>query len=187
MARVTKAQIEEQLLALQAAHQALEQKFRELDTAYDHLQAEHDEVRAQNDELRAQNDALRGEVAQANTRIEAGHQLLRQLKAEHAQVVAQYEAKPKVVVVRKQPAGPRPVVTRFYRGGQLWEKTRVGNQATERLVEPRTEFVVLAGKYDGDEENCKFCDTRRTRADAEALLATVADYPWSRIEERAVA
>lgn len=187
MARVTKAQIEEQLLALQDAYAALEQKFRELDSTYDHLAAEHAETREQNADLRAQNDALRGEVAQANTRIEAGHQLLRQLKAEHAAVVAQYEAKPKVVVVRKQPAGPRPVVTRFYRGGQLWEKTRVGNQATERLVEPRTEFVVLAGKYDGDEENCKFVDTRTTRTEAEALLATVADYPWSRIEERAVA
>lgn len=187
MARVTKAQIEEQLVALQAAHRELEQKFRELDIAYDHLHEEHDEVRAQNTELRAQNDVLRGELAQANTRIEAGHQLLRQLKAEHATVVAQYEAKPKVVVVRKQPAGPRPIVTRFYRGGQLWEKTRVGNQATERLVEPRTEFCVLAGKYDGSEENCKFVDTRATRAEAEALLASVADYPWSRIEERTTA
>ena len=186
MARVTKAQIEEQLVALQAAHRALEQKYRELDIAYDHLQEEHDEVRAQNDELRTQNDALRSEVAQANTRIETGHQLLRQLKAEHAAVVAQYEAKPRVVV-RKQPTEPRPVVTRFYRGGQLWEKTRVGNTATERLVEPRTEFCVLAGKYDGYEENCKFADTRATRAEAEALLATVADYPWSRIEERVVA
>ena len=186
MARVTKAQIEEQLLALQAAHRVLEQKFQELDTAYDHLAAEHDEVREQNADLRRENDVLRSEVAQANTRIEAGHQLLRQLKAEHARMTAQYEAKPKVVV-RKQPAGPRPVVTRFYRGGQLWEKTRVGNQATERLVEPRTEFVVLAGTYDGNEKNCKFVDTRTTRAEAEALLATVADYPWSRIEERAVA
>ena len=128
MARIT-------IKSLQDAQAALEQKFRELDIAYDHLAAEHDEVRAQNEELRAQNEELRSEVAQANTRIEAGHQLLRQLKAEHATVVAQYEAKPKVVVVRKQPAGPRPVVTRFYRGGQLWEKTRVGNQATERLVE----------------------------------------------------
>ena len=99
------------------------------------MAAEHAETREQNADLRAQNDALRGEVAQANTRIEVGHQLLRQLKAEHAQVVAQYEAKPKVVVVRKQPVEPRPVVTRFYRGGQLWEKTRVGNQATERPVE----------------------------------------------------
>ena len=128
MARIT-------IKSLQEAYAALEQKHRELGIAYDHLAAEHDEVRAQNTELREHNDALRDELAQANTRIEAGHQLLRRLKAEHAVVVAQYEAKPKVVVVRKQPAEPRPIVTRFYRGGQLWEKTRVGNQATERLVE----------------------------------------------------
>ena len=83
---------------------------------------------------------------------------------------------------------PKPTVTRFYRGGVLWEKTRLGNMATERLVSaPRTEFHVVAGKYDGDEENCKFADVRATREAAEALLATVSDYPWSRIEERAVA
>lgn len=128
MARIT-------IKSLQARIDALEQTHRELGVAYDHLAAEHDEVREQNKELREQNDALRSEVAQANARIEAGHQLLRRLKAEHATVVAQYEAKPKVVVVRKQPTEPRPVVTRFYRGGQLWEKTRLGNQATERLVE----------------------------------------------------
>ena len=82
-----------------------------------------------------------------------------------------------------------PVVTRFYRGGKLWEKTRVGNTATERLVEETssTEYHVVAGKYDGDEENCKFADVRETRGDAEALLATVSDYPWSRIEERRAA
>mgnify|MGYP003589647409 FL=1 len=91
------------------------------------------------------------------------------------------------VVFVKPRTEPKPVVTRFYRGGQLWEKTRVGDVATERLVEPRTEFHVVAGKYDGDEENCKFVDVRETREDAEALLASVADYPWSRIEERAAA
>lgn len=91
------------------------------------------------------------------------------------------------VVFVKPRTEPKPVVTRFYRGGQLWEKTRVGDVATERLVEPRTEFHVIAGKYDGDEENCKFADVRETREDAEALLASVADYPWSRIEERAAA
>lgn len=131
MARVTKAQIEEQLVALQAAHAALLEEKQQLAEAAS-------EYAAQNDALRRENDMLRSEVAQANTRIEAGHQLLRALKAEHATVVAQYEAKPKVVVVRKQPAGPRPIVTRFYRGGQLWEKTRVGNTATERLVETET-------------------------------------------------
>ena len=92
----------------------------------------------------------------------------------------------RVVFVKPQ-RKVEPVVTRFYRNGQLWEKTRVGNVATERLVEPRTEFHVVAGKYDGDEENCKFADVRETREDAEALLATVSDYPWSRIEERAAA
>lgn len=93
------------------------------------------------------------------------------------------------VVFVKPRTEPKPIVTRFYRGGQLWEKTRLGNTATERLVsEPRTEFHVVAGKYDGDdEENCKFADVRATREAAEALLATVSDYPWSRIEERAVA
>ena len=39
------------------------------------------------------------------------------------------------VVFIKPRTEPKPVVTRFYRGGQLWEKTRVGNVATERLVE----------------------------------------------------
>ena len=91
------------------------------------------------------------------------------------------------VVFVKPRTEPKPTVTRFYRGGVLWEKTRVGNVATERLVEPRTEFHVIAGKYDGDEENCKFADVRATREAAEALLATVSDYPWARIEERAVA
>lgn len=92
------------------------------------------------------------------------------------------------VVSVKPRTEPKPTVTRFYRGGVLWEKTRLGNTATERLVsEPRTEFHVVAGKYDGDEENCKFADVRETREAAEALLATVSDYPWSRIEERAVA
>ena len=42
------------------------------------------------------------------------------------------------VVFVKPRTEPKPVVTRFYRNGQLWEKTRVGNAATERLVESET-------------------------------------------------
>ena len=30
----------------------------------------------------------------------------------------------------------QPVITRFFRGGQLWVKTRAGNKATERLATP---------------------------------------------------
>ena len=47
---------------------------------------------------------------------------------------------------------------------------------------PAQVFHVVAGKYDGDEENCKFADTRDTLEEAEALLLTVSGYPWSRIE-----
>ena len=53
------------------------------------------------------------------------------------------------------------------------------NQFTHR---PAQTFHVVAGKYDGDEENCKFADVRYTLEEAEALLLTVRDYPWSRIE-----
>ena len=42
------------------------------------------------------------------------------------------------VVFVKPRTEPKPTVTRFYRNGQLWEKTRVGNVATERLVESET-------------------------------------------------
>ena len=79
--------------------------------------------------LSRENDVLRAECAQANRRIESGHQLVRKLKAEHLELMATKQ----VVFVRPNPA-PRPVVTRFYRGGQLIEKTRIGNKATEVVV-----------------------------------------------------
>ena len=131
-------------------------------------------------------DDLRQQVAERDARILRGHDVVRSMKTEVAALREQLAVKPKAVFIKPR-TEPKPVVTRFYRGGQLWEKTRVGNVATERLVEPRTEFHVIAGKYDGDEENCKFADVRETREDAEALLATVQDYPWSRIEERVIA
>jgi len=51
------------------------------------------------------------------------------------------------------------------------------------LADFGAKFRVVAGKYDGDEENCKFVsDTFDTYDEAVAELATVLDYPWSRIE-----
>ena len=72
------------------------------------------------------------------------------------------------------------VATYTKRDGSVWNKVRTGwNQFTHR---PAQTFHVVAGKYDGDEENCKFADVRYTLEEAEALLLTVRDYPWSRIE-----
>lgn len=81
------------------------------------------------EKLTRENYVLRSECARANERIEAGHQLVRKLKAEHQGLLAEKQ----VVFVRPNTA-PRPVVTRFYRSGQLIEKTRIGNVATERVV-----------------------------------------------------
>ena len=137
------------------------------------------------EELKAQLAATAGERDTLRARLDTGLAAYKVLRGQYEEVREQLKAR-RVVFVKPQ-RKVEPVVTRFYRNGQLWEKTRVGNVATERLVEPRTEFHVVAGKYDGDEENCKFADVCATREAAEALLATVSDYPWSRIEERTVA
>ena len=72
------------------------------------------------------------------------------------------------------------VATYTKRDGSRWDKVRIGyNTFVHR---PAQAFHVVAGKYDGDEENCKFADVRYTLEEAEALLLTVRDYPWSRIE-----
>ena len=138
------------------------------------------------EELKAQLMATTAERDTLRARLDTGLAAFKTLRAKHEEVCERLRLR-QVVFIKPQ-RKVEPVVTRFYRGGKLWEKTRVGNTATERLVEePRTEYHVVAGKYDGDEENCKFADVRETREDAEALLATVSDYPWSRIEEHRIA
>ena len=79
-----------------------------------------------------------------------------------------------------QPGDEVVVATYTKRDGSRWNKVRIGyNTFAHR---PARVFHVVAGKYDGDEENCKFADVRYTLEEAEALLLTVSDYPWSRIE-----
>lgn len=79
-----------------------------------------------------------------------------------------------------QPGDEVVVATYTKRDGSRWNKVRIGyNTFAHR---PARVFHVVAGKYDGDEENCKFADVRYTLEEAEALLLTVRDYPWSRIE-----
>lgn len=82
--------------------------------------------------------------------------------------------------IKPQPGDEMVVATYTKRDGSVWNKVRVGwNAYTHR---PAQAFHVVAGKYDGDGENCKFADVRYTLEEAEALLLTVRDYPWSRIE-----
>lgn len=47
-------------------------------------------------------------------------------------------------------------------------------------------FDVEAGKWDGDEENCKYCDSFTDAMEAIKAYHHVSDYPWSRITLRLV-
>ena len=95
------------------------------------------------------------------------------------QQLAPLRAAPQPKVQR--PATEEQIVSTYTkRDGSRWNKVRIGyNTFAHR---PARVFHVVAGKYDGDEENCKFADVRYTLEEAEALLLTVSDYPWSRIE-----
>ena len=95
------------------------------------------------------------------------------------QQLASLRAAPQPKVQR--PATEEQIVSTYTkRDGSRWNKVRIGyNMFAHR---PARVFHVVAGKYDGDKENCKFADVRYTLEEAEALLLTVSGYPWSRIE-----
>ena len=97
------------------------------------------------------------------------------------QQLASLRAAPQPQVQRPAQQGDEDVVATYTkRDGTVWNKVKTGwNTFVHR---PARAFHVVAGKYDGDEENCKFADVRYTLEEAEALLLTVSDYPWSHIE-----
>ena len=88
------------------------------------------------EELKAQLAATAGERDTLRARLDTGLAAYKVLRGQYEEVREQLKAR-RVVFVKPQ-RKVEPVVTRFYRNGQLWEKTRVGNVATERLVESET-------------------------------------------------
>ena len=100
------------------------------------LQAQIAELEAAQRGLVETIDDLRQQVAERDTlraRIDTGIAAYKTARAEIARLT-EIVANKRVVFVKPQREAA-PVITRFYRGGKLWEKTRVGNVATERLVE----------------------------------------------------
>ena len=88
------------------------------------------------EELKAQLAATAGERDTLRARLDTGLAAYKVLRGQYEEVREQLKAR-RVVFVKPR-TEPKPVITRFYRNGQLWEKTRVGNAATERLVESET-------------------------------------------------
>ena len=102
---------------------------KDLELLVAQLQAELAEVKAQRDEALA--------------RLEKAKDYFRAQREEIVALKARADEAAAFSGVRARSAGRaaaanagQPVISRFFRGGQLWVKTRAGNKATERLATP---------------------------------------------------
>ena len=102
---------------------------KDLEALVAQLQAELAEVKAQRDEALA--------------RLEKAKDYFRAQRDEIVALKARADEAAAFSGVRARSAGRaaaanagQPVISRFFRGGQLWVKTRAGNKATERLATP---------------------------------------------------
>jgi len=50
------------------------------------------------------------------------------------------------------------------------------------MEQTKIHFDVEAGKFDGGEKNCKYCDAFDNSGDAIAAYDAVCDYPWATLE-----
>ena len=96
---------------------------KDLELLVAQLQAELAEVKAQRDEALAR-------LEKAKDYFRAQREEIVALKEQAAEAAAFSGGR-----AAAANAG-QPVITRFFRGGQLWVKTRIDNKATERLATP---------------------------------------------------
>ena len=104
---------------------------KDLELLVAQLQAELAEVKAQRDE------AL-GRLEKAKDYFRAQREEIVALKEQAAEAAAFSGGRARSAgraAAAAANAG-QPVITRFFRGGQLWVKTRIDNKATERLATP---------------------------------------------------
>ena len=102
---------------------------KDLELLIDRLQAELAEVKAQRDEALSRLEKAKGFFRAQRDEIAA-------LKEQAAEAAAFNGGRARSAVRAAAANAGRPVITRFFRGGQLWVKTRAGNKATERLATP---------------------------------------------------
>ena len=93
------------------------------------LQAELAEVEAQRDEALAR-------LEKAKAYFRAQREEIAALKARADEAAAFSGARARSAGRAAAANVGQPVITRFFRGGQLWVKTRIGSKATERLATP---------------------------------------------------
>ena len=102
---------------------------KDLELLVAQLQAELVEVKAQRDEALARLEKAKGFFRAQRDEIAA-------LKEQAAEAAAFNGGRARSAGRAAAANAGQPVITRFFRGGQLWVKTRAGNKATERLATP---------------------------------------------------
>lgn len=108
---------------------------KDLELLVAQLQAELVEVKAQRDEALARLEKAKGFFRAQRDEIVALKEQAAGLQQQAAEAAAFSGVRARSAGRAAANAG-QPVITRFFRGGQLWVKTRAGNKATERLATP---------------------------------------------------
>lgn len=109
---------------------------KDLEALVAQLQAELAEVKAQRDEALARLEKAKDYFRAQREEIVALKEQASGLQQQAAEAAAFSGARARSAGRAAAANAGQPVITRFFRGGQLWVKTRTDNKATERLATP---------------------------------------------------
>ena len=109
---------------------------KDLELLVAQLQAELAEVKAQRDEALARLEKAKGFFRAQRDGIAALKEQAAGLQQQAAEAAAFSGVRARSAGRAAAANAGQPVITRFFRGGQLWVKTHTGNKATERLATP---------------------------------------------------
>lgn len=107
---------------------------KDLELLVAQLQAELAEVKAQRDEALARLEEAKDYFRAQRDEIAALKEQAAGLQQQAAEAAAFSGARTRSAGRAAAVNAGQPVITRFFRGGQLWVKTRIDNKATERLA-----------------------------------------------------
>ena len=109
---------------------------KDLELLVAQLQAELAEVKAQRDEALGRLEKAKGFFRAQRDEIAALKEQAAGLQQQADEAAAFSGARARSAGRAAAANAGQPVITRFFRGGQLWVKTRIGNRGTERLATP---------------------------------------------------
>lgn len=109
---------------------------KDLELLVAQLQAELAEVKAQRDEALGRLEKAKDYFRAQREEIVALKEQAAGLQQQAAEAAAFNGARARSAGRAAAANAGQPVISRFFRGGQLWVKTRIGSKAMERLATP---------------------------------------------------